>query len=278
MRTRRTPLIAAIAALVALSLTGPTTAATTKTTLTLGGVECDLIKVPAGGPLIPVGNVACPGVRPGAIVQTPIGLCSFNFLFKGSDGYRYMGTAGHCILGEGPFPVDAGEKVWALGKGPIATDGAGKRVGRFAYAILQDPKDFALIRLDKTVAASASMCYFGGPTGHNTTTATGPVILHHYGNGLVIGDVLPARTSLTTSLASPDHVFANGAAMMGDSGSGVIDDSGKAVGVLVTIGGHVGGVTDFGFIGITRLKPQLVRAVGKLKLTYLKLQTATLAS
>jgi SAM-dependent MidA family methyltransferase len=41
----------------------------------------------------------------------------------------------------------------------------GNRIGEFAYAILQDPKDFALIRLDPGVAANPQMCHFGGPTG-----------------------------------------------------------------------------------------------------------------
>src|SRR6267378_8622222 len=59
----------------------------------LGGVPCcTLIAVPAVAP--PVGTGACPGVRPGAIVLTEIGQCTLNFLFRGSDGSRYVGTAG----------------------------------------------------------------------------------------------------------------------------------------------------------------------------------------
>jgi len=211
------------------------------------------------------------------LVSTSTGDCSLNFIFRGSDGHRYAGTAGHCILGEGPFPVDAGETLWALGRGPIAYDGAGKRIGRYAYAILQDPKDFALIRIDKAVPVSAAMCYFGGPTGTNNSRAGGPIVLHHFGNGLAIGDVLPARTSVGATLANPDFVFANGVAMLGDSGSGVIDGAGQAVGVLVTIGAHMAGVTNTGVIGITRLKPQLDRAAYRLR-TSLKLLTAPLSS
>ena len=58
---------------------------------TLGGVPCQLIEVPAAAP---VGTGACPGVRPGAVVESDNGQCSFNFLFAGSDGRRYIGTAG----------------------------------------------------------------------------------------------------------------------------------------------------------------------------------------
>jgi hypothetical protein len=51
----------------------------------------------------PVGTTACPGVRPGAIVNSDVGQCTFNAAFSGSDGRLYIGTAGHCILGESPI-------------------------------------------------------------------------------------------------------------------------------------------------------------------------------
>src|SRR5467141_1721949 len=136
-------------------------ASSSSTNWTLGGVPCTLIPVPAAAPL---GTGTCPGVRPGAIVRSDVGQCTLNFLFVGSDGGRYIGTAGHCILGTSPFGGNAGEIVWATGMAPVARDGSGNRIGEFIYAILQDPKDFALILLDPQVQASASMCHFGGPT------------------------------------------------------------------------------------------------------------------
>lgn len=248
-------------------------AITSSSSWTLDGVPCDLVEVPAAAP---VGTSTCPGVRPGAIVNSDVGQCTFNFLFQGSDGDRYMGTAGHCILGESPIGGDVGEQSWARGGGPVATDADGNRIGEFAYAILQDPKDFALIRLDPGVAASPEMCHFGGPTGTNADLTTSPVVLEHFGNGVAIGSVLPARTHLALSMPDPDHVFANGAAAPGDSGSGVISADGRAVGVLVTVGVHAGSLglpTDAGFIGITRLAPQEARAEQVLGTT-LTLQTA----
>jgi hypothetical protein len=230
-------------------------------TWTLGGVPTRPIDVPAAAP---IGITACPGVRPGAIVQSEAGQCTFNFLFAGGDGRRYIGTAGHCILGESPIGGDVGESSWAPGDGPVATDAAGARIGEFAYAILQDPKDFALVRLDPGVAASAQMCHFGGPTGTNSDLTADRVVLHHYGNGVAIGTVLPARTGVALGMPDPDHVFAQAVALPGDSGSGVISDDGRAVGVLVTVGVHTasigtGGV-DAGIVGITRLAPQVARA------------------
>jgi hypothetical protein len=135
---------------------------------------CRLLSMPASVPVAaPVGLSPCSGVRPGAPVTTDSGLCSLNFMFQGSDGDRYMGTAGHCVLlDETTGPLDFGnlpakEEVYPRGAGPEARDAGGARIGEFAYAILADPKDFALIRLDKGVSANPQMCHFGGPTGIN---------------------------------------------------------------------------------------------------------------
>ena len=228
---------------------------------TLGGVPCELIEVPAAAPL---GTGECPGVRPGAVVQSDNGQCTFNFLFQGTDGARYIGTAGHCILGGDPLGGDAGERSWAAGSGPEARDGEGNRIGEFAYAILQDPKDFALIRLDPGVVANAQMCHFGGPTGINSDTGASPVVLHHFGQGAAVGTLLPARSALALGMPDPDHVYAAGGVVPGDSGSGIISADGRAVGVIVTTGLHTGtigsGGIDAGSMGVTRLAPQVARA------------------
>ncbi len=220
------------------------------------GVQCKLIGVPkvAAASALPFGIGSCPGVRPGALVESDKGFCTFNFLFTGSDGNRYMGTAGHCILGNSQFVEDIGESSWAPGTGPEARDDNGARIGEFAYAILFRPKDFALIRLDPGVAANPQMCHFGGPTGINTQTS-GSGMIHHRGNGLVIGDLVPARTSYTLSYSNPNTALAYGAAAPGDSGGGVLSSDGKAVGALVSLGVNPGGI-----IGITRLAPQVAQA------------------
>jgi len=241
---------------------------------TLGGVPTRLIEVPAAAP---VGIGPCDGVRPGAIVNSDTGQCSFNFVFTGSDGATYVGTAGHCILGESPVGGDVGESAWPPGAGPEARDASDARIGEFAYAILEDPKDFALIRLDPGVEASPQMCHFGGPTGVNDDSTADLVVLQHYGNGVAIGSVLPARTGLALGMPDPDHVFAQALALPGDSGSGIVSDDGRAVGVVVTVGVHTGGIgtggVDAGIAGITRLTPQVERAEDVLGIG-LALQTA----
>lgn len=231
---------------------------------TLGGQPCQLIEVPTAAP---VGLLeTCSGVRPGALLRTDAGLCTFNFVF--TDGVnRYIGTAGHCVLGTSPFAGnDVGEQVWSVGTGPVARDAAGNRIGVFVYGVLEDPKDFALIRLDDDVPVSPQMCHFGGPTGLEDGVVTGqPVLFHHYGNGVGVGTLMPGRTALAYGMPSKDHLFAVGLALPGDSGSGIIAArDGKAVGVIVAVGissDHIGlDALDAGLMAVTRLAPQMARA------------------
>jgi hypothetical protein len=235
---------------------------------TLGDEPCELI--PPARSASAVGGGQCEGVRPGALVESRAGkhpadrtFCTLNFLFRGSDGRRYIGTAGHCVLGESSFDSEGGSKRWRRG-GPRARDSEGDRIGRYAYAVLEDPRDFALIRLRRGVESSPRMCHFGGPTGVNADQPTRTVVLNYYGNGLVAGETVPARTLYAFGMPDPDHVYANGPAVMGDSGAPVNSADGRAVGVLVTFGLHVGSIgsegIDAGVVGITRLPPQLQRA------------------
>ncbi|MGH2755287.1 MAG: trypsin-like serine protease [Actinomycetota bacterium] len=232
-----------------------------------GRSGCRFVRMKGSATPLPFGSVPCPGVRPGGILITEEGgLCSYNFLFRGSDRRRYIGTAGHCAVG----PDE--EKTWRLGRGPKVLDVDGKEVGEFAYATQAGPMDFALVRVAKGIETSAEMCYFGGPTGINDDITSETVILHHFGNGNVLGYesatgtyTLPARTEIAFGLQDPDEAFAYGAAIFGDSGSGVISDDGRAVGVLVTGGVNADDSGAHGIIGITRITPQIEAAEKELR-------------
>ncbi len=122
------------------------------------------------------------------------------------------------------------------------------------------------------------MCHFGGPTGTNADLASRPTLLHHYGNGLLLGDVLRARTALALGTSDPDSVLATGAALPGDSGGPVTSAAdGRALGVLVAVGVAFGqtetGGLDAGPVIVTRIAPQEARAEQVLG-TALTLQTA----
>jgi hypothetical protein len=232
------------------------------------GRPCSPIAVPTAGAFA---AGTCPGVRPGAVLlMEGGGQCTFNFMFAGGDGRTYMGTAGHCALGDGGLGGgDAGERTWASGTGPVVSDGAGRPVGRFTYAIVQEPKDFALVQLDAGVAASPEMCGFGGPTGIDDDPNVGA--MDFFGEGVVVGDLLPARGALGLQ-SDQDKVYALGVALPGDSGSAVTSVDGRAVGVLVGLSVGVGLPPQSGIV-ITRLRPQLTRAAQALGTT-LTLRTA----
>jgi len=293
---RRRVLMAGLAALAGMVLPVPALAdgqARSTDSFVVRGVSCSLIPVPraAEGPA-PAATGTCPGVRPGGRVVSAIGDCTLNFLFRTPDGTRYIGTAGHCVgPGEDATFEDSDsagngriERVWAWGKGPVAQDVAGKRIGEFAYAVVYAPKDFALIRLDPGVEASPEMCHFGAPHGIPTGDSDGPVVLQYYGNAVGVGDVAPARSAVALGTPDPDHIYAAGLALPGDSGAGVMTTDGLAVGVIVTSGVHGVAIergsdhtprlkdfpqanekgVDVGIMGITRIQPQLARASEKL--------------
>jgi hypothetical protein len=210
-------------------------------------------------------------------VVTSIADCTLNFLFRAPDGTRYIGTAGHCSPAGDEYTFDNDgnariERVWARGTGPVAKDPTGRRFGEFAYVVKYDPKDFALIRLDPGVPASPEMCQFGAPHGFYSTDTLRAVSLRYYGNGQGISDVTPARSAVALGTPDPDHLYAAGLAVPGDSGAGVMTGDGLAVGVLVTTGYQVRAAgppvnaegLDVGTMGITRLGPQLARASEKL--------------
>ena len=215
--------------------------------------------------IVPAAASATPTVYPGAVLVSDIGQCTDNFLFTGSDGNRYIGSAGHCVL---PAPdvggANVGEKTWAPGQGPVARDASGNRIGEFVYAILSDPKDFSLIQLDQNVLATPQMPTYGGPTGIDSDLTSSTVLLQFFGEGVVVSDIAPARSAVAFGTPDPDHVYAQGVVVPGDSGSAIETSDGRAVGVIVTTGVHTGSVggsgIDAGLIGITRLPPQLARA------------------
>ena len=170
-------------------------------------------------------------MRPGAAVISPIGLCTLNFVFRGSDGGRYVGTAGHCLL-EGS---DVHQAVFGADTGPVALDGTGTRIGTFAYAALDNERDFALVRLDPGVAASPEACGFGGPTILDTAPVPPLTSLHYVAQGSFTRESVPSRMQLTLS-EDALSVTSLGLASPGDSGGPVVRADGRAVGILVATG------------------------------------------
>jgi hypothetical protein len=284
------PVALAVLALL-LPLLGPTpppaqAATTQETSGAQGADDCDealhtRVSTVATAAPAPVGLGSCKGVRPGARIQIArpdLGRdarasCTMNFIYRGRDAQgrttMYVGTAGHCAIPEADAAGGGVERAWLPGRGPIAWDGDGRAIGRVSYAILGGSRDFALVRLSPRVSYDPQMCHFGGPRGVNNERTNATVTLRHYGQGLGTS-LVPARTSVARGTPDPDRVLAMGAVAPGDSGSGVLTPDGRAVGVVVTVGGHFAGSVlspQTGTVGITRVGPQLARAGAVLKQT-----------
>lgn len=243
----------------------------------------------------PFASTPCPGVRPGAVVnmgepplETLSGGCTLGFVFDGSDGDRYITTAGHCA-GIG-FEE---ERAWAPGEGIPAFDNQWTRFGELIYAV-QDiafeefapEMDMALIRVDAGITVDPQMCHFGGPTGMSTGLSHGsPKLLHYFGvtpAGGYLGyqstDVwgLSARSGLAQDLRDHHRVYFTGHAFNGDSGAPILGHDGRAVGILNAPGdarpdGYAGTVSG------TRLAHQIAAAEAALGIE-LELVTAPLIS
>lgn len=195
------------------------------------------------------------------------GGCTANFLFRGSNGRTYLGTAGHCTLAVTNVDGDRGE-FHDPSMGALVQDGNGRQIGRVEYAVQQGSFDIALIRLRAGVTYSTALPHWGPVTGINTTTTASPIELRWVGHGTGIGSVLYARSGLALGMTDPNEVYALGLIAPGDSGGPVVDADGKAIGVNVAVGASVGFPSGTGVQVITRLAPQLAKAKQKTGITF----------
>ena len=208
-------------------------------------------------------------VRPGLGYTVDGGLCSFGFLLAGSDGHAYAATAGHCAL------AADGEQTWLRGDGPVVRSDQGHAVGRFVYAVEDTPrnKDFALIRLSKGIKGNPQMCGWGGPTRLLAEPRTQVTELHQHGQGIVLGEAVPNRTAVASTLPREPYTIVQGPFAPGDSGSAMTTADGAAVGIVAEL--VVDGAEPNAGAGIVRLEDAATDASRRLGVR-LSLRTAPL--
>jgi hypothetical protein len=191
-------------------------------------------------------------VHPGVQVFTQGAQCTANFVYQDASDV-YLGQAAHCS-GTGSSTDTNGCESGSLPIGtPVDVTGA-SHPGTLVYnswLTMQSKgetdadtcayNDLALIRLDPADVANVnpSVPALGGPTGLGSWGATGSTV-YSYGNSELRGGVTalsPKQGIVVQGTPSgwSHDVYTVTPGIPGDSGSGFMDASGGAIGVLSTV-------------------------------------------
>ncbi|HEV7770927.1 MAG TPA: serine protease [Solirubrobacterales bacterium] len=191
-------------------------------------------------------------IHPGVQTYTEGGQCTANFVFaEGSD--VYLGQAAHCSGTGGQTETDG----CSSGSLPVGTKvevkGASKP-GTMVYnswLTMQargetDPdacayNDLALIKLDPgdVGKVNPSVPGFGGPTGLGTAGGLGSTV-YSYGNSSLRGGITKLSPKQGIVIQNEGNGWSHVVSTLtpgvpGDSGSGFLNGSGEAIGVLSTL-------------------------------------------
>jgi hypothetical protein len=173
-------------------------------------------------------------VSAGTCMVSPHG-CTMNFVF--TDGSSsYIGTAGHCVEGGNTVIAQVATRVDPTDTVVVTLAAIGNVVASWNAGI---GKDFALVKVDPAFKVVPGMAGVLGPTGVFCGDPVGQPVMH-YGHGYIFfveqgnakfGEVVPDLT-LLVPFTSPDGFNWAGYGLPGDSGSGVMNAAGLAVGDL----------------------------------------------
>jgi hypothetical protein len=197
---------------------------------------------------------ATAAVHPGVQTFTNGAQCTANFIYTDASGNVYIGQAAHCSSTGGNTDTD-GCQTTSLPYGtPVEVTGASKP-GTLVYnswtAMQQagetDPdtcayNDIGIVKLDPADygAVNPSVPTLGGPTGLDTNGTQQGDTVFSYGNSELRAGVTLLSPKQGASLGDDGNGWTHLVATVtpgipGDSGSGFMDDSGKALGVLSTL-------------------------------------------
>jgi hypothetical protein len=190
-------------------------------------------------------------VHPGVQTFTAGAQCTANFIFK--NGTRtFIGQAAHCS-GTGAATETNGCDSASLPIGTTVTVTGASRPGTLVYnswLAMQSAgetdantcayNDFALVELDAADVSSVdpSVPGFGGPTGVGSAAAGATV--YSYGNSSLRQGItlLSPKQGLVVQVAGGGwtrSVYTVTPGIPGDSGSGFMNATGQAIGVLSTL-------------------------------------------
>jgi hypothetical protein len=192
-------------------------------------------------------------IHPGVQLFVDAGQCTGGFIL--ADATRtYIAMAANCaIAGQPADPYGCTTRSLPLGT-PVEIRGAA-RPGSLAYSSWltmqrvheSDPdiceyNDFALVALDPAdvAAVSPTVPVLGGPVGARAGGSTAGERVHTYGSSaLLLGqEALAARQGVAVRMEGrgfAHRVVDLPPGIPGDAGSPVLDSSGRALGILITI-------------------------------------------
>jgi hypothetical protein len=190
--------------------------------------------------------------------------CTANFVFTDSSGNVYLGQAAHCSsTGEDTETNGCSTKSLPLGtpiySGDLVNGGVqdGTLIGTLAYnswIAMQKAKekdantcaynDLALIKIDPSQVANVNptVPFWGGPNGLAPSVSPTGERVFSYGNSILRGGVSALSPKTGVSLGDQEEtggwsqqLYTVTPGIPGDSGSGFMDASGNALGVLSTV-------------------------------------------
>jgi hypothetical protein len=191
-------------------------------------------------------------IHPGVQTYTEGGQCTSNFVFEDGAGV-YLGQAAHCSgtgaqtetdgCSSGSLPL--GTKVEVKGASQPATMVYNSWLAMQARGETDADtcayNDFALVELDPVDAGKVnpSVPGFGGPTGVGTAGELGATV-YSYGNSSLRAGVTKLSPKQGVLIQSEGNGWSHVVATLtpgipGDSGSGFLNGSGAAIGVLSTL-------------------------------------------
>jgi hypothetical protein len=203
----------------------------------------------------PAGSAA---IHPGVQVFTNGAQCTANFVYQDSAVApgTYLGQAAHCSSKGSNTQTDGCSTPTYPSGTPVDIGGSDGKTyhGTIAYTSWEtmqklgekDPdtcayNDIELIKLDAaaTAVTNPTVPFWGGPTGGTGTAAVGDDT-YSYGNSELRGGVSqlsPKRGKVVDAYANgwEYQVYTATPGIPGDSGSGFLNASGQALGVLSTV-------------------------------------------
>jgi hypothetical protein len=204
-------------------------------------------------------------IHPGTMMYTEGAQCTANFVYTDGAGNTYVGYAAHCAGTGAATDTDGclaqslplGTRVTFVEGGSLLTEGTTLGSGTLANSSwLTMPQNgevdaptraynhLALVKVDAADVGKVnpSVPVWGGPVGIDTDgTAAGDTV-YSYGNSSLRAGItqLSPKQGISLGDAAADAgwshpVYTLTPGVPGDSGSGFLDDQGRALGVLSTL-------------------------------------------